>query len=94
MARSPVPKRILRARLLGNQAPTDFPRYMIVDAVRDLRKWLEDPAVSDVLRAGDRDLLASFRTTYLAETKGKNTFSIVTRQELDARKEAIGKTLH
>ena len=93
MARSPVPKRILRARWLGNQAPTDFPRYMIVDAVRDLRKWLEDPAVSDELRAGDRDLLASFRT-YLAETKGKNTFSIVTRQELDAREEAIGKTLH
>ena len=93
MARSSVPARIARARRLGTHAPTDVPRYMIVDAVRELRKWLEDPAVSEELRTGDRELLASFRT-YLADTKGKNTFSIVTREELDARKEAVGKTLH
>ena len=93
MARSSVPKRILRARRLGDQTPTDVPRYTIVDAVRDLRKWLENSGISDEHRVGDRELLARFRT-YLAETKGQNTVSVGTRQEFDAREEAIGKTLH
>ena len=97
MARSSVPRRILRVRrLAADHAPNDLPRYMIVDAVRELRKWLEDPAVADEHRVGDKELLASFRA-YLAETKGKNTMTIVTRAEIDARaakEEAVGKTLH
>jgi hypothetical protein len=42
---------------------------MIVDAVRDLRKWLVDSSVSDELRIGDREagLALAWAPSWLAE---------------------------
>ena len=87
MKKAGVPARILIARFIVQHEPTDFPRYKLVDAVRHVRKWFEDPTVPDDLRKDDVGLIEKLKDHLSRYPRPR--MHIITREELDERTREI-----